>query len=79
MDFLVSPRRRLMYAILFAVMGTSLINGYGEFGATFDLDGINIYTSLLNKVCESFIQFTLSSCDSFYIVHPAQCGRHSSQ
>lgn len=54
MDFLVAPRQRIIYIILFAVMGTSLITNYGNFGSLFSLEGDEIYTKVLNKTCKNF-------------------------
>lgn len=51
-DFLVSPRNRLTYSILFGVMGTAVINGYGNFGSALSLETSNIYSQLFNKICE---------------------------
>ena len=53
-DFLVSPRQRLMYSILFAIMGTGITNGYSNFqiGSYVKLEGSDPYTQVLNKTCE---------------------------
>ena len=54
LDFLVSPRNRLVYSVLFAIMGTGLINDYGNFGGVLGgaLEADDIFTTLFNKICE---------------------------
>lgn len=50
LDFVVTPRNRLIYTILFSVMGTALISGYGNFGSTLSFHFGNIYASLFNRI-----------------------------
>ena len=52
LDFLVSPRNRVTYSILFAVMGTGLVNGYGNFGSILRIETSNLYSQVFNKICK---------------------------
>ena len=62
LDFVVTPRNRLIYTILFAVMGTALISGYGNFGSALSFHFSNIYASLFNRICKLATSYTISLC-----------------
>ena len=50
LDFVVSPQNRLIYSILFGIMGTAVVQGYGNYRGVLAFLSDNIYAKLFNKI-----------------------------